>query len=112
MLPYRRYPCRECPFRRDVEPGQFTAERFTALADTVGRPGAEAHLGAPMFACHKTPEGKEQACAGWLAVCGSEHIGVRVAVAWGELPAESLAPGDGWPELFTTYDEMAERQGR
>ena len=27
-----------------------------------------APLGSPMFACHKTAEGKEQACAGWLAV--------------------------------------------
>ena len=107
-LPHRRYPCAECPFRRDTEPGQFPACRYEALEQTAGRPGAEAPLGAPLFACHKSTEGRDEACAGWLAVVGYDHIGVRIAVAFGELPADALEPGDDWPELFSTYDEMAE----
>jgi Family of unknown function (DUF6283) len=110
-LSRRRFPCAECPFRRDTKPGQFPACRYEALTETTGRPGAEAPLGAPMFACHKSPEGREEACAGWLAVAGYEHIGVRLSVALGHLPAEALEPGDDWPDLFASYEEMAEAQG-
>ncbi|KQW13723.1 hypothetical protein ASD08_30910 [Streptomyces sp. Root369] len=63
-----------------------------------------------MFACHKTREGREKACAGWLASVGREHVGVRVAVAQGRLPASALTPGAGWPRLFTSFTEMAARQ--
>lgn len=38
---YRSFPCAECPWRRDVPPGQFTAERFEALRVSAGAPGAE-----------------------------------------------------------------------
>ena len=109
-LPHRRYPCRECPFRRDTEPGQFPACRYQALQDTAGRPGHEAPLGAPLFACHKSPDGREEACAGWLAVAGYDHLGVRLAVAMGRLPGAALMPGEDWPELFGSYVETAAAQ--
>lgn len=106
-MAHRRYPCAACPWRRDTDPGQFPACRYDALAATVGAPGREAGVSAPMFACHKSPEGREEACAGWLAVAGIEHLGVRLAVALGDLPTSALRPGDNWPPLFDTYDEMA-----
>lgn len=106
-VPHRRYPCRECPWRRDTPPGQFAACRYEALAATTGSAGNEASLTAPMFACHKSPEGGEEACAGWLAAAGIEHLGVRLAVLAGRLPAEALQPGPDWPELFDSYQEMA-----
>lgn len=115
-LPYRRYPCAAdktsngCPFRKDTEPGEFSQCRYDALRETVGQAGAEVPLGGPVFACHKTEEGKDQVCAGWLAVCGVEHIGVRLALSMGRLPASALQPGPGWPELFETYEEMAAAQ--
>lgn len=111
-IPHRRHPCKECPFRRDTPPGQFEACRFDALRKTSGTAGDEAPIGAPMFACHKSPEGREEACAGWLAVAGYEHLGVRLAIAQRLLPASVLEPGDGWPELFGSYSEMAAAQGR
>jgi hypothetical protein len=64
-------------------------------------------MGAPLFACHKTAEGREQACAGWLAVSGYEHLGVRLAIVMGRLPAAVLSPGGDWPALYSSYDEMA-----
>lgn len=88
----------------------FSRERFDALADTSGRPGHEAPLGAPMFACHKSPEGSEDACAGWLAVAGFEHIGVRFAVAQGRLDPAVCSPGEDWPPLFDSFEEMADTQ--
>jgi hypothetical protein len=111
-VPRRRAPCKECPFRRDVSPGQFPAERYEALQATAGSPGCEAALDAPLFACHRSPEGREMACAGWLAVVGEEHLGVRLACAAERLDPAALRPGEDWPELFDSYDEMAEAQGR
>ncbi len=64
-----------------------------------------------MFACHKSPEGREEACAGWLAVCGIEHLGVRLAVLTSRLEPEDLRPGKDWPALFASYAEMAAAQG-
>lgn len=107
----RKRPCEECPWRKDTPPGQFPAERYEALETTRGAPGEEAGPFAPLFACHKSQDGREVACAGWLAVCGIDHIGIRIATARGRVPPEALRPGDDWPELFDSYDEMAESQG-
>jgi hypothetical protein len=101
-----------CPFRLDAEPGEFTAERFEKLADTAGAPGAEVPVGGQWFACHKTAGGKEIACAGWLAVCGVDHIGVRMAVSAGEISPELLRRPPGGPALFDSYEDMATQQAR
>lgn len=105
-VPHRRFPCAECPWRRDTAAGQFSRDRYDALAATSGSPGAEAGLTDPMFACHKSPLGSEEACAGWLAAVGHDHLGVRLAVLTGRLDQDVLRPGEGWPELLASYDEM------
>lgn len=99
-----------CPFRRDADPAEFPAQRFELLANTAGGPGREAPIGAPMFACHHTADGREVACAGWLAVCGTSHLGVRFAAAMGALDPAALNPQPGWPELFDDYEQMAAAQ--
>lgn len=110
-LPHCVRPCGNCPFRRDSPAGEFPAERYEALRVTAGARGHEAGLGAPIFACHKSEPGRDRACAGWLAVVGIDHLGVRLAVALGRLPAGVLRPGGDWPDLFGSYDEMVERNG-
>ncbi|WP_236746240.1 DUF6283 family protein [Mycobacteroides abscessus] len=110
-LPRCVRPCANCPWRTDSAKGEFSTQRFEALRATVGVPGREVGLGAPMFACHKSEPGRDRACAGWLAVAGVEHLGIRLAVALGRLPAAALRPGDDWPDLFGSYDEMVERNG-
>ncbi|MFD8339974.1 DUF6283 family protein [Streptomyces solisilvae] len=110
-------PCGDCPWRTDVEPGQFEACRFEALRSTSAQPenvrSAEDVLSQPMFACHQTHEGREQACAGWLVVAAAQgNLRIRHACATGDLPHEALEPGEDWPPLFESYEEMAERQGR
>ena len=90
----------------------FERHRFDELAATTGSAGAEAPIDAPMFACHKSPEGDEEACAGCLAAVGQDHLGVRVAVAQGRLDPQTLVPGADWPALFGSYQEMADRQSR
>jgi hypothetical protein len=99
-----------CPFRRDAPPGEFTAERFEQLAASAGAPGAEVPLGGIMFACHSTADGAQVACAGWLAVCGTDHLGVRFAASDGRLGPDAVRPQPGWPDLFDSYDEMATTQ--
>jgi hypothetical protein len=111
-LPHRRYPCSECPWRRDTTPGQFCRSRFDALAATAGTAGNEADFDSPMFACHKSPEGNEEACAGWLATVGVDHLGVRLAIATRRLDPSALERGPGWPPLFTTYTEMTDTQAK
>lgn len=107
-----RRPCLNCPWRRDVDPGEFPASRYEALRATApGLDGASVPLGAPMFACHKSPQGEEFVCSGWLAVCGIDHVGVRLNVAQGFIDPEALRPGDDWPELFSDYAEMAQTMG-
>lgn len=106
-LSHAKRPCRECPWRLDTPPGKFEACRYDALRETSGRRGDEAGLTAPMFACHMSPDGQEYACAGWLATVGADHLGVRLAVVTGRLPAVALEPGPDWPELFAGYEEMA-----
>lgn len=110
-LPHQKRPCVECPWRVDAERGRFPVERYESLSCTAGSPGLEAAFTAPMFACHKTVEGRDRACAGWLAVAGVEHLGVRLAVAMGRLEASALEPGEGWPELYSSYEEMAAFNG-
>lgn len=106
-LKHRPAPCRSCPWRRDHEPGTFGIDRYEQLAQTSVSAGG-GHLGAPMFACHLTPDGAEHACAGWLAVEGHGHIGVRLAVVTGRIDAAALSPGEGWPELWESFGEMVE----
>lgn len=69
--------------------------------------------GDPLFACHKTEEGRERACAGWLAVEGVNHVTVRLAVAQGALDPAALSPGPDWPALHPDFasTEAHDRQG-
>lgn len=99
-------PCSECPWRRDAEPGRFDPERWDSLrASSADAQGFGPGFDAPLFACHKTPEGEERACAGWLAVEGANHPVVRLDVLTGNIPSCALRPGEGWPELHETLIE-------
>jgi hypothetical protein len=108
-FPRRRYPCNECPWKRDAPVGQFPASRYEALRATSDQSG----MGAPFFGCHKGEPGTgtDLACAGWLAVAGSEHLGIRLAVIMGRLDPGDLRPGDGWPDLYGSYEELAAANG-
>jgi hypothetical protein len=87
----------------DVAAGQFPPERYEALRETTGEQGREAPLGAPMFACHKSVDGQEFVCAGWLASVGYESLTARVAASQGIIDPEGFEPGADWPELHASY---------
>lgn len=111
LRPHAR-PCVRCPWSRNTTPGEFLLARYEELRATVGSSGREAPLDAPMFACHKTPEGREQPCAGWLAAVGNCHLGIRFAIIQGRLDPRALIAKDDWPELFDDYDELIAAQAR
>lgn len=97
-------PCDECPWRVDAEPGRFAPERWTALASSsADERGFGPDFTGVLFACHKTPDGLERACAGWLAVEGAQHPRVRLDVLTGALPVCALSPGEDWPELHPDF---------
>jgi Family of unknown function (DUF6283) len=98
-------PCDACPWRKDAEPGRFTPERWKALAPSSSDGNFGADFDAPLFACHKTPDGKERACAGWLAMEGANHPMVRLDVMLGAIPVCALQPGEDWPDLHETFIE-------
>jgi hypothetical protein len=75
----------------------------------TARAWAVLSLEAPMFACHQSIEGAEQACAGWLATHGWDHIGVRMNLIAGQIPADALEPGPDWPQLWPDFDTMVEQ---
>jgi Family of unknown function (DUF6283) len=112
-LPYRSYPCGPCPMRADncdTPEAQFPAHRWESLSDTVRDPVTRQHpmLGDRMFGCHRGEPGtdKDLACAGWLAQFGVDHLAVRLAIATGGLPESVLEPGENWPPLHRTWQEV------
>jgi hypothetical protein len=96
-----RKPCKECPWRVDVPPGQFAPERFEALAVT-------AHdMTLHVFTCHKTPEDKPRMCAGFLLRGARHNLAVRLDYRSG--PPEGLH--DGGHALHPHFRAMALAQG-
>jgi Family of unknown function (DUF6283) len=116
-LARRQFPCDECPFRadnRDNPKSKFPAERWEALSVTVRDPltGHQPMPGDILFGCHKGEPGTDAdlACAGWLAQFGSDHVGVRLAIAQGRLPDSALEPGVNWPPLHENWADVVQAQ--
>ena len=94
--------CDECPWRTDVPVGRFPPERFVALARTVRQ-----QFG-PVFACHKTEEGADTVCVGYLLRDGERSLTVRLAHAHGRFSFGTLkATGP----LYESFAAMARANG-
>ncbi|MGK5558203.1 DUF6283 family protein [Actinomadura kijaniata] len=122
-LEFRRRPCdgdRVCPWRRDADLTVFTdgdMARLTRAQGGVPDPSGSTEVDAqrlttaPQMACHKDQADTAhplRLCAGWLAVVGPDHIGVRIAMLTGRLPVEAVYPPDRdqWPALHTSLTEL------
>lgn len=108
-----RKPCPSCPWvvgnDATVIP-RFDLELAEALVDTCpDARGGGPEWGAPAFACHQSRDGDEIVCAGWLAVVGSCHPGMRMRVLAGKIDVEALAPGEDWPELEPDFAAVIEK---
>lgn len=106
-------PCPACPWRVDAgaqDIPNFDLELAENLAATCpDERGMGPDFGASMFACHQSKEGREIACAGWMATVGHCHPGVRLAVALKRLDASALRPGARWPALHPNYQQVLEK---
>lgn len=106
-------PCSSCPWRCDTvaqDIPNFDLDLAEGLANCCpDKRGMGPDFGASIFACHQSKEGAEIACAGWLAVVGHRHPGVRLAVLSQRLDSNALQPGAGWPPLHASYPEVLEK---
>jgi hypothetical protein len=99
---YRRTPCAECPWRRDVPAGRFPAEAFRISAHSAW------DAAMSLFACHMSKV-RIFTCAGFLLSEGAAHnILMRLAQAQGFLDMRAVS--SPFP-LFSTYREMAIANG-
>ncbi len=73
---FMKKPCAECPWRTDVCTGRFPADRFRILAPTAY------DMNMVQFACHKSPEGEEVGCAGYVLRGSLHNIGALICAAW------------------------------
>jgi hypothetical protein len=102
--------CDECPWRKDQPVGRFTAKRFEELRVTATQPESFSGIEQqPIFACHKTIDGKEQTCVGFLAnEASSQNFSVRLALMNNRYnPEELVVIG----EQYKNYEEMALANG-
>ncbi len=102
MKTYQTRPCAECPWRTDVARGQFAAERFRDLAATAY------DMAVAQFACHKSPEGGEFGCAGFVMRGATHNLGARLAARAGRLRRGEI---DSPYPLHASYRAMAIANG-
>ena len=95
-------PCVECPWRTDVPTGKFPPARFIALANTAY------DMNLTQFACHKSPEGSEIACAGFLLVGAAHNLGVRWGIRTGKIDLDVVSSD---VRLFSSFRAMAVANG-
>jgi hypothetical protein len=103
-------PCESCPWRKDRDAGDIpdlSLEMAESLAATCpDERGMGPDFDAKWFACHLSREGSEMPCAGWLAMVGHAHPGVRIAIFEKRLDVEALHPSEDGPELHESYGEV------
>lgn len=97
--------CDECPFLKSVPVGHFPPERFESLAGTsLGEDGWK-----PIFACHKSTEGSDVACVGYvLSDGGHTNFAVRIAAIQGRFDPGALRSTG---PMYESYEAMALANG-
>ena len=97
---FQRKPCKNCPWRTDVEKGEFTVDDFRRLAHTAY------DMDYRIFTCHKSQEDKPMVCAGFLLRGAAHNLTVRLNYGH----ACSQVQDGGYP-LYPNYRAMAVANG-
>ncbi len=98
--------CSECPWLKTAMPGRFPPERYEALKETAN--GSFCGFPQPLFACHKSRDGEELTCAGFLKVVGYDNIAVRLAAMRERVDLSEIEASG---PLYGSYKKMAEANG-
>lgn len=76
-------PCPTCPWRKASATGggeipNFSIELMRQLANTVAPQGSDISWPRRVFACHSSKEGREYACAGYVAQEGATNVNLMM----------------------------------
>lgn len=91
--------CKKCPWRADADPYEirgYSAERHRRLARTIATPDTTpTTAGVRLMACHESPRGRDQACAGWLhnQLGVGNNVALRLAARLGDFDASHEIDG-------------------
>ena len=99
----KRQPCDNCPWRKSTDPHTQIPNYRVEMAENLAHTCRDD--GMAVMACHKTTEGKELACVGFVLQVGVESIGVRLRFFGGDSP-DNYEVGDA--DLYNTFEEMHE----
>ncbi len=99
-------PCKTCPWRVDSEGGGaipgFDIEKARDLAVTVG----EGDDFRTIMACHRSREGGDYVCVGYVAVEGYSNLAVRMAAISGRIPLREVVEACEDLDLHPSFDSM------
>lgn len=82
-----RIQCKACPWKVSTDPdtdipGGYSRKKHENLENTIADPGPSSLLNGVrhVMACHESPPGEEQACAGWVAhqLGPGNNLGLRL----------------------------------
>ncbi len=96
-MKYCKTPCDECPWRKDMPVGRFPADNYRQLANTAQ------DLALHTFACHKSAEGQEAICAGYILKQSAHNLAMRMA-------RHSFEASSPYP-LYENFRELAIANG-
>lgn len=102
----KRRPCKSCPWIVSNTPDMipnYDPALAASLAVTCRDDGTK------IMACHKSREGAGAPCAGYVLQVGTDAIGVRLGVTFGQIRLDDYEPG---PEpLHPDFEAMHHAQG-
>lgn len=99
---FRKQPCKECPWRKDIATHVFPEEAFRTSANTAC--DASTHI----FGCHMSSTESPVACAGFLLRNADNNVAVRIATAFGRFDPADVS--SSFP-LYDSYRDMAIANG-
>jgi hypothetical protein len=107
MSKKQRKPCKDCPWRKSTrleDIPRITDDLRLSLYDEIKSDGS-----IKVMACHKSNEGEDFPCAGFMTQIGNDSIGVRLLQVW-SIDSPDNYSNEGC-DLFETLEGALLREG-
>lgn len=100
-------PCPTCPWRKSSAKGggeipNFSIELMRQLANTVAPQGSDVTWPRKVFACHSSKEGREYACAGYVAQEGATNVNLMML----GIDVDQIKSNCSGIDLYENFHEM------